>query len=145
MENKETKKEYSNGDLTIVWQPGKCIHSGVCVKTLPQVYSPTETPWLKIGNATTEELKAQVAKCPSGALSYFMNNETPSEPEVVATKIEVLKNGPLVVYGTLHVTGADGNVTEKNNRTTFCRCGASAKKPFCDGTHRKIEFKDDVE
>lgn len=62
-------KEYSNGEITILWQPKKCTHSGICVKTLPQVYNPKLRPWIKIENATTEELKAQVAKCPSGALS----------------------------------------------------------------------------
>ncbi len=62
-------KEYSNGEITILWQPDKCTHSGICVRTLPQVYNPKERPWIKIENATSEELKAQVAKCPSGALS----------------------------------------------------------------------------
>ncbi|WP_282123354.1 (4Fe-4S)-binding protein [Algibacter mikhailovii] len=62
-------KEYSNKDITIVWQSKKCIHAGVCVKTLPQVYNPQEVPWVKIENATTEELIDQVSKCPSGALS----------------------------------------------------------------------------
>ena len=71
----DKKKEYSNGEITIVWQPEKCIHSGVCVQTLPKVYNPKERPWIKIENATTEELKDQVSKCPSGALSYYMNNE----------------------------------------------------------------------
>lgn len=63
------RKEYSNGEVTIVWQPKLCIHSGVCVKTLPKVYNPKERPWIKPENATTLELIDQVAKCPSGALS----------------------------------------------------------------------------
>uniref|UniRef100_A0A7V3E8N6 (4Fe-4S)-binding protein n=1 Tax=Ignavibacterium album TaxID=591197 RepID=A0A7V3E8N6_9BACT len=63
------RKEYSNGEITIVWQPKLCIHSGVCVKTLPKVYQPNERPWIKPENATTQELIDQVAKCPSGALS----------------------------------------------------------------------------
>lgn len=63
------RKEYSNGEITIVWQPKLCIHSGVCVKTLPKVYNTKERPWIKPENATTEELISQVAKCPSGALS----------------------------------------------------------------------------
>lgn len=67
------KKEYTNGELTIVWQPSLCQHSGVCVKTLPKVYHPKDTPWIKPENASTAELKAQVDKCPSGALSYYMN------------------------------------------------------------------------
>lgn len=67
--NHNNMKEYSNGEVTIVWQAEKCTHSGVCVKTLPEVYNPKERPWIKINNASSEELKAQVSKCPSGALS----------------------------------------------------------------------------
>lgn len=63
------RKEYSNGEITIVWQPKLCRHSGICVKTLPKVYNPNERPWIKPDNATSEELILQVAKCPSGALS----------------------------------------------------------------------------
>jgi uncharacterized Fe-S cluster protein YjdI len=76
---KEIVKKYSNADLTIVWKPGLCIHSGVCVRTLPKVYNPKEKPWIKIENAATEEIKAQIAKCPSGALSYLMNDREKSE------------------------------------------------------------------
>lgn len=62
-------KEYSNGEITIIWKPEQCIHSGICVKTLPKVYNPKEKPWIKIQNGTTKELVEQVSKCPSGALS----------------------------------------------------------------------------
>jgi uncharacterized Fe-S cluster protein YjdI len=71
----EIKKEYSNGELTVVWKPGKCQHAGICVKRLPKVYLPREKPWIKPENATTEELKAQIDQCPSGALSYYLNDE----------------------------------------------------------------------
>ncbi|MBS4035310.1 MAG: (4Fe-4S)-binding protein [Ignavibacterium sp.] len=63
------RKEYTNGEITIVWKPKLCIHSGVCVKTLPKVYNTKERPWIKPENASTEDLISQVAKCPSGALS----------------------------------------------------------------------------
>ena len=69
------KKEYSNGELTIVWEPEKCIHSGVCVKTLPEVYNPKDKPWIKQENAKTEELVRQIDACPSGALSYYFNQD----------------------------------------------------------------------
>ena len=61
--------EYTNGEITILWKPDLCTHSGICVKTLPQVYNPRERPWCKPENATSEQLIAQVTKCPSGALS----------------------------------------------------------------------------
>lgn len=66
-------KEYSNGEITILWQPKLCTHSGVCVRTLPKVYNPKAKPWVTIENATTDALKNQVDKCPSGALSYKLN------------------------------------------------------------------------
>jgi uncharacterized Fe-S cluster protein YjdI len=67
--------KYSNGEVTIIWQPDKCIHSGVCVKTLPQVYHPKEKPWIKMENASSEALIQQVAMCPSGALSIIKNED----------------------------------------------------------------------
>jgi uncharacterized Fe-S cluster protein YjdI len=133
-------KHYSNDDLTIVWKPSKCIHAAECVKALPQVYNPNEKPWLKIGNATSDELKSQIASCPSGALSYFMKNEENQEAIELETEVEVRENGPLLVYGTLHVTNADGSSEVKNKTTAFCRCGASNNKPYCDGTHVKEQF-----
>ena len=66
-------KNYSNGEVTIVWNPDICIHSGICVRGLPNVFQPKDKPWIKIDQASTEELVSQVKKCPSGALSYFMN------------------------------------------------------------------------
>ena len=68
-------KKYSNGEITVIWKPERCIHAGICVKMLPQVYKVGERPWVKPENATTEQLKAQINQCPSGALSYRMNNE----------------------------------------------------------------------
>lgn len=138
---KDIKKEYTNGEITIVWQPAKCIHSGICVQMLPEVYNPKERPWIKIENAGTEELKAQVKRCPSGALSYYLNDEENQEAQSLETKVEVLENGPLLVYGTLKVIDKDGNQTSKNKTTAFCRCGQSRNKPYCDGTHVKVDFR----
>lgn len=70
-----TTREYTNGEVTIIWKPEYCIHSAICVQTLPMVYKPSERPWIQIENASTEELIDSVKKCPSGALSFRMNNE----------------------------------------------------------------------
>jgi predicted GNAT family acetyltransferase/uncharacterized Fe-S cluster protein YjdI len=66
-------REYSNGEITIIWQPEKCTHSGICFKTLPKVYRPKEKPWIRPENAKTEELIAQIESCPSGALTWRKN------------------------------------------------------------------------
>mgnify|MGYP000573421179 CR=1 FL=1 len=139
-DKKEIIKEYSNGELTILWKPRKCIHAAVCVKKLPKVYKPDEKPWIQIENATTEELKKQVEACPSGALSYVVAGKN-SEESHIETKVEALENGPLLVYGTLHVANSNGTTEKKNKTTAFCRCGASQNKPYCDGAHVKVEFK----
>ena len=58
----EIVREYTNGELTVIWKPGLCIHAGVCVRMLPQVYRPRLWP--------TRQLIEQIECCPSGALSY---------------------------------------------------------------------------
>lgn len=60
----------------------------------------------------------------------------------MSVTMKVLANGPIVVTGECQVTDAEGNaVVPKANPFYLCRCGASGNKPFCDGQHKKIEFK----
>ncbi len=72
---KEITKKYSNGEVTIVWKPDQCIHSAVCFKGLQEVFHPQELPWITPEKSTTDKIVEQVKKCPSGALSYFMNSD----------------------------------------------------------------------
>lgn len=67
--------KYSNGEVTIIWKPDLCQHSGNCVRGLHEVFNPKEKPWIDASAASTERMIAQVKQCPSGALSYMMNNE----------------------------------------------------------------------
>jgi len=62
-------KEYTNGEITVLWEATKCIHSANCVKNLPEVFKPKEKPWVKIENSTSEKIISTVKKCPSGAIS----------------------------------------------------------------------------
>ena len=141
MQKREIIKQYTNGELTIVWQPAKCIHAGVCASMLPEVYNPKERPWIKMENANTRELIEQISECPSGALSYFMNDAGEPKKENAEIKAEVLENGPLIIYGKLKITGADGKFEIREPTTAFCRCGFSGNKPYCDGAHVKADFK----
>lgn len=141
-EKKGTAKEYSNGEVTVVWQPDLCIHSGICVRGLSSVFDVKKRPWVNIEGADTDAIVAQVKKCPSGALSYFMNKEENSTTEIEVERIvEAAPDGPLMVYGNLLVRDSAGNEKRHHKVTAFCRCGASSNKPYCDGTHRKIGFK----
>lgn len=139
-----SKKEYTNGEVTVVWKPGLCIHSAVCVKGLPDVFRPDEKPWIKTDAAETQAIVDQVQKCPSGALSFFMNDDEAQATTAghdKETLVEIMKGGPLLVHGKLHLNYPDGKVEEKDQTTAFCRCGHSANKPYCDGAHRKAGFE----
>lgn len=67
-------KEYTNGEVTIVWKNSLCIHSGNCVKNNPDVFKPKEKPWIVPENSSTKKIIETIHKCPSGALSYYKNN-----------------------------------------------------------------------
>lgn len=140
---KNITKRYTNGEVTIVWQPAKCIHSMNCFKGLPQVFDPNKRPWANAEGATTAQIVNQIKKCPSGALSYEMNDQKSNGTEGIANEIIVdpTPNGPLMVYGNLTVKGTNGTTTKKNNVTAFCRCGNSGNKPYCDGSHKKVGFQ----
>jgi uncharacterized Fe-S cluster protein YjdI len=139
-------KEYSKDDVTIVWQPKKCIHSKKCWIELGEVFNPNLKPWIDVTKADTQRIIEQVQKCPSGALS--IKNIKVDLPSVDSnsssnnTEIVVLKNGPLKIKGSLSLKHKDGK-EEMQKEVYLCRCGQSDNKPFCDGAHKKCGFKDE--
>ncbi|MBB6328221.1 putative Fe-S cluster protein YjdI [Algoriphagus iocasae] len=137
------KKEYSNGELTVVWEPHKCIHSKKCVTGLPAVFDFNRRPWIKADSADSETIAKQIDTCPSGALSYYYldKEKEKSQETSEVQKVEVTQNGPLLVHGKLHIQTSEGEHISDKKITAFCRCGGSQNKPFCDGTHKKIDFK----
>lgn len=74
---------YTNGEITVVWKPKVCQHSTLCWKGLIEVFNPRERPWIKMDGATTDRIIEQVKKCPSGALSYFLNIDTNEQADKV--------------------------------------------------------------
>jgi uncharacterized Fe-S cluster protein YjdI/CDGSH-type Zn-finger protein len=140
---KDITKKYTNGEVTILWKPSLCAHSGNCFRGLPEVFKPAERPWITPEGATTEKMISQVKQCPSGALSYIMNSSDSNpveENKPATTEIEVRPGGPLFIKGSFTIRHKDGTIETRERNTSFCRCGHSNNKPFCDGTHRSIEF-----
>jgi len=141
---KDITKKYTNGEVTIVWKPELCIHSGNCFRGLNEVFDPQKRPWVTPDGTTSDKIVDQIKKCPSGALSYYLNSDVDDDKKIkveAETIVETLPNGPLLVYGNVSVKDPNGTITRKNNVTAFCRCGGSGNKPFCDGTHKKINFQ----
>jgi len=138
----EKQKEYSNGEITVIWKPDICIHSGNCVRGLSKVFNPKDRPWIKMYSASTDEIIQTVNNCPSGALTYKGNNDMSEKAEAAKakTKVQILDGGPLMVEGPCAIIDKEGNETIKKGKIFFCRCGGSSNKPYCDGTHKKANF-----
>jgi uncharacterized Fe-S cluster protein YjdI len=138
----ENKKEYSNDDITVIWKSEICIHSGNCVRGLGKVFNSTARPWIKIYSASTEEIIKTVNNCPSGALTYKKKNDMAEKVEAaqIKTKFKVIGGGPLMVEGPCAIVDKDGNEIIKEGKVFLCRCGGSKNKPYCDGTHKTVEF-----
>jgi CDGSH-type Zn-finger protein len=94
-------------------------------------------------------LDTMVGNCPSGRLVVWSRRtaeafEPSLEPSIAVVEDPALGvSGPLWVRGGIPIdSAADGHVYESRNRRTLCRCGQSRNKPFCDGTHAAIGFRD---
>lgn len=139
-------RQYSNGEITVYWYPRKCIHATTCYRELIEVFNPRKRPWVNMNGASTSEIIRVVDMCPTGALAYKYNKKpadelSSSKSEVPETEIRVMEDGPLVVKGNFRIIGTDGKELKKLQMTSLCRCGASMKLPFCDGTHRKTGYR----
>lgn len=132
---------YRNEQIAVTWEPALCIHVGHCFRDLPEVFQPQNRPWVNINGATANRIAEQVRKCPSGALRFVRLDGAAAEPPPSEVTIEVRPNGPLLVKGTVHIRGADGQLIRETTQCALCRCGHSENKPFCDATHRRIGFR----
>ena len=137
-------KIYQKGDLKVHWKSDLCIHSGNCVRGLKEVFDPKRRPWIDLERAERDQIIAQVKKCPSGALSYTLEEVTGTvlADEENSIQVMALPNGPLQIDATCLVTLANGESVTRKNKSFYCRCGASSNKPFCDGSHKKVGFTD---
>lgn len=92
----------------------------------------------------------QTCDCPSGRLVAVDNAtgeaiEPHYEPSLALIEDPAEGcSGPLWVRGGVRLVSSDGFEYERRNRVTLCRCGASKNKPFCDGSHAAIKFKDGI-
>ena len=121
-----------------------CMHAAFCVGRLKRI------PELMEGVDDSDVRAAIIGmmeRCPSGSYMYALTPDGEDvEPDypvgIAVTQEEGELAGPLWVTGGIPVTRSDGQPFELRNRLTLCRCGHSQAKPFCDGTHREIDFRE---
>jgi len=161
-------RRYRNDDITVYWKPDACVHASYCYRELIEVFDPGRRPWVDMSGASTERIIEVVNMCPTEALTWKWNDnernlevgleqtnhvmfrrpdlmaEAAEEPEAWEKPVSVRKmyDGPIIVKGDFILKYGDNTKEMKGGLISLCRCGASNKQPFCDGTHRKIGFED---
>ena len=158
------RRDYVGDGIVVHWDSDRCEHSMRCFTGLPAVFDTEKRPWVDVTGASAEAIAATVDTCPSRALTYSRTDRAPLGPNGVnlpppledgeqptghgteeraldpPTTVTPRQDGPVVVEGTICVVGPDGAAVEHTGRTFLCRCGGSADKPLCDGTHKRIGF-----
>jgi CDGSH-type Zn-finger protein len=132
---------YKGKGITIHDNRGICSHSGVCTDNLKEVFRMRQEPWIDPDGASVEQIMATVRNCPSGALSYSIDG-VEQRPEERPPAVTVCDDGPYAITGGVELMGVTFGDGASSEHYTLCRCGGSNNKPFCDGTHWKIGFRD---
>jgi CDGSH-type Zn-finger protein len=128
---------YRGGELTLRDDVTFCTQAGYCGDRFRNVWAmilDADDP------AVAERIRRMSMLCPSGRIQTQPGGA--DEPDEIAYEpsVGLIRNGPVWVRGGVPVIGADGTPYEVRNRVTLCRCGNSANKPFCDGSHNDAGF-----
>ncbi|MEE8054712.1 MAG: CDGSH iron-sulfur domain-containing protein [Gammaproteobacteria bacterium] len=138
----DKRANYVGKRITIHDNRGICAHAGYCTDNLASVFKLKEEPWIDPDGAAVKEIIETIKRCPSGALSYTVDNvehrDQDREPMVTVTK-----DGPYAITGGIELLEQPLGEGASIEHYTLCRCGGSKNKPFCDGTHWSIKFQDD--
>jgi CDGSH-type Zn-finger protein len=132
--------EFAGKEITVVDDFSLCAHAGECVEGAPETFFTKESDG-RVSHpdaSPTEQIIATIKRCPSGALLYKLRGKLVHD-YFTETEVRVEKDGPLHVHRA-KLNGAARPATE--DHYTLCRCGASKNKPFCDGMHATIKFRD---
>ena len=137
----EFQMTYRCGELVIKQDLSLCMNSGFCGLRDTNLFKMIA----EADDSQTRSLAiAMVERCPSGALTYKVEDGgediEPDLPQQIAVTTEFTASGPcsgsLWVTGSIEIVRADGQAFAPRNRVTLCNCGCSKNKPLCDGTHR---------
>ena len=138
----DKRDDYRGKKITIHDNRALCAHAGLCTEGLASVFKYGSEPWIDPDGAEVEAIVATIRTCPSGALSYSLEGaEQQAQPRAAA--ITVTKDGPYAVVGSVRLSGEEWGAGASSEHYTLCRCGGSKNKPFCDGAHWSIGFKDE--
>ena len=136
------EKVYEGKEIFIHDNRVICSHAAECVDRLSSVFRLEERPWIDPDGAEVETIIEVIEKCPSGALSYTLNEKHYKDKNREQV-IQIAENGPYDVSGSVVLKVEEELQPPSKEHYSLCRCGTSKNKPFCDGTHRDINFNDE--
>jgi len=134
-------ESYRAAGITIHDNRSICAHAGVCTDGLASVFKYGAEPWIDPSGAKAQAIAETIRRCPSGALGYSIDGREAPSP-AAAPRITVTRDGPYAVEGAVELVDGRWAQGASKTRYTLCRCGASKNKPFCDGSHFAVGFKD---
>ena len=138
----DRRDSYIGKGITIHDNRAICAHAGFCTDGLAAVWRMKVEPWIDPDGAAVEQIVETIKRCPSGALSYSIDDKEHRDLES-PPEIQVSKDGPLVARGGIALKQGGFGEGASAELYTLCRCGASKNKPFCDGSHWNAGFADD--
>ena len=131
-----TLEEARGAQAVVRFDTARCIHARACVLSQPTVFrANVEGDWIVPDAASPGALLAVAYNCPSGAITVERLDGGEAEALPPVNLLRIRENGPLALHADITLAG-----TSVGKRATLCRCGASANKPFCDGSHGAAGF-----
>lgn len=130
------KEEVRAAHAVVTFDGARCIHARHCVLSRPDVFIPNVAgEWIHPERASAAALLELAHACPSGAIRVEPLDGSAPEVAPIVNTVRVRENGPLAFHAELTIAGEPAGF-----RATLCRCGASSKKPYCDGSHATVGF-----
>jgi len=136
------RENYVGKKITIHDNRGICAHAGFCTSGLPPVWKMGVEPWIDADGAEVEKVIETIKKCPSGALSYSIEDVEHRDQDR-RPSIQLAKDGPYHIQGGIELLDTERGEEVSLEHYTLCRCGWSKNKPFCDGSHWYAKFRHD--
>ncbi|MEM9523886.1 MAG: CDGSH iron-sulfur domain-containing protein [Pseudomonadota bacterium] len=135
--------EVGGTPVKVHYTPVLCSHAGACAEAASTVFRPGEKPWIQPSEGDMAGLLRAMAACPSGALRIETGETGPQHLTAAEVEISIEKNGPYRVRNVPLDCTFNG-IGASRAKYVLCRCGQSKNKPFCDGTHHDIGWRDDA-
>ena len=138
----DKRDSYVGENITVHDNRGLCSHASYCADNLESVFNAEREPWVEPNAEPVQTIIDVIKICPSGALSYSIDG-VESRDQQRGPSITVSKDGPYFVVGGVELKDASWGKEASTEHYALCRCGQSNNIPFCDGTHRNVNFHDD--